>query len=185
MVHIRDISERKQTEESIRHLAYHDELTGLPNRRVFEDRLSIELAHSQRHNEKLAVMLLDLDQFKIVNDTMGHAMGDKLLQVVGMRLTGLLRKSDTIARIGGDELLLILPEIGQPEDAYQTAQKILDAFREPFVFNDHQLQITTSIGVALYPEDGVDSEALVDHADTAMYRAKAMGRNNFQRYTPD
>jgi len=185
LVHIRDISERKQTEESIRHLAYHDELTGLPNRRLFEDRLSIELAHSQRHNEKLAVMLLDLDQFKIVNDTMGHAMGDKLLQVVGMRLTGLLRKSDTIARIGGDELLLILPEIGQPEDAYQTAQKILDAFREAFVFNDHQLQITTSIGVALYPEDGVDSEALVDHADTAMYRAKAMGRNNFQRYTPD
>ena len=185
LVHVRDISERKQTEESIRHLAYHDELTGLPNRRLFEDRLSVELAHSQRHREKLAVMLLDLDQFKIVNDTLGHAMGDKLLQVAGMRLTGLLRKSDTVARIGGDELLLIVSEIGQPEDADRTAQKILEAFREPFVFNDHQLQITTSIGVALYPEDGVDSDTLVKNADTAMYRAKAMGRNNFQRYMLD
>lgn len=185
LVHVRDISERKQTEESIRHLAYHDELTGLPNRRLFEDRLSVELAHSQRHREKLAVMLLDLDQFKIVNDTLGHAMGDKLLQVAGMRLTGLLRKSDTVARIGGDELLLIVSEIGQPEDADRTAQKILEAFREPFVFNDHQLHITISIGVALYPEDGIDSDTLVQNADTAMYRAKAMGRNNFQRYMPD
>ena len=131
------------------------------------------------------MMLLDLDQFKTVNDTLGHAMGDKLLQVVGMRLTGLLRKSDTVARIGGDELLLILSEIAQPDDADQTAQKILEAFREPFVFSDQELHITISIGVALYPEDGVDSDTLVKNADTAMYRAKAMGRNNFQRYVPD
>ena len=185
LVHVRDISERKQTEETIRHLAYHDELTGLPNRRLFEDRLSVELAHSHRHQEKLAVMLLDLDQFKTVNDTLGHAMGDKLLQIVGMRLTGLLRRSDTVARIGGDELLLILSEVAQPDDADQTAQKILEAFREPFVFNDQQLNITISIGVALYPEDGIDSDTLVKNADTAMYRAKAMGRNNFQRYVPD
>jgi diguanylate cyclase (GGDEF)-like protein len=129
-------------------------------------------------------MLLDLDYFKDVNDTLGHSMGDQLLRAVGNRLSGLLRKGDTIARIGGDEFLLLLPELLQIEYTTTLAQKILHAFREPFVFNDHQLHITTSIGIAIFPDDGDNSDTLMKNADIAMYRAKNKGRDGFQRYTP-
>jgi diguanylate cyclase (GGDEF)-like protein len=129
------------------------------------------------------VMLLDLDQFKDVNDTLGHSVGDKLLQAVGSRLTSLLRKSDTAARMGGDEFMLILPEIARWEDATKIAQKILGAIRKPFEFDGHKIHITTSIGIATYPTDGKDTETLMRSADIAMYRAKEQGRDNYQRYT--
>ncbi len=179
-----DITERKQAEEVIKRIAYHDDLTGLPNRRLFNDHLTLALARAHRSRQSLAVMLLDLDNFKDVNDTLGHSVGDKLLRAVGDRLTSLLRKSDTVARMGGDEFLLLLPEIGGGEDAAKVAQKALEAFRTPFMFDGHELDITTSIGVAIYPEDGGDGDTLIKNADIAMYRAKDQGRDNHQRYTP-
>ena len=179
-----DITERKQAEETIKQMAYHDALTGLPTRRLFNDRLTLALAHAQRNQQKLAVMLLDLDNFKEVNDTLGHDVGDQLLQVVSERLTSLLRKGDTAARMGGDEFMLLLPEITQVEDAAEVAAKILEALREPYVFDDHELHISTSIGVALYPDAGEDGDTLMKNADIAMYRAKDQGRDNYQRYTP-
>jgi len=178
----RDITERKRTEEQLAYMATHDPLTGLPNRMLFNDRLTVALAHAQRNRQKLAVVLLDLDHFKDVNDTLGHSVGDKLLQAVGERLTSLLRKSDTIARMGGDEFMLILPEIARVEDTARVAQKVLESFREPFVFDGHEARITTSIGIAIYPNDGEDADTLMRDADVAMYRAKAQGRNNYQHY---
>jgi len=124
-----------------------------------------------------------LDYFKDVNDTLGHGVGDQLLRAVGNRLSGLLRKGDTIARIGGDEFLLLLPELRQMEYATTLAQKILEAFRAPFAFNGHQLHITTSIGIAIFPDDGDNADTLMKNADIAMYRAKNKGRDGFQRYT--
>jgi diguanylate cyclase (GGDEF)-like protein/PAS domain S-box-containing protein len=181
----RDITERKRTEEELAYMATHDALTGLPNRWLLNDRLTLELAHAHRSPRKLALMLLDLDHFKDVNDTVGHTVGDKLLQAVGKRLTSLVRKSDTIARMGGDEfmLLLALPRITGEEDASKTAQRILEAFRRPFVFNGHKLHITTSIGISLYPSDGEDADTLMKNADIAMYCAKERGRDNYQHYS--
>ena len=180
---IRDITERKRAEEELAYMATHDSLTGLPNRTLFTDRLTMTLTQARRSKKNLAVMLLDLDYFKDVNDTLGHNMGDHLLRAVGNRLSGLLRKGDTIARIGGDEFLLLLPELLKIEYATALAQKILLTFREPFVFNDHQLHITTSIGIAIFPGDGDTADTLMKSADIAMYRAKNKGRDGFQRYT--
>jgi diguanylate cyclase (GGDEF)-like protein/PAS domain S-box-containing protein len=179
-----DITERKQAEEQLAHMATHDPLTGLPNRILFNDRLTLALAHARRNQQTLAVMLLDLDHFKGVNDTLGHSVGDQLLQVIGYRLASLLRKSDTIARMGGDEFMMLLPETAQEEDVAKIAEKILEAFREPFEFDDHILHITTSIGVAICPYDGEDADVLMRNADIAMYRAKEEGRDNYQRCTP-
>ena len=176
----RDVTERVQVEQQLVYMATHDALTGLPNRVMFNDRLTLELAHAQRNRQKLAVMLLDLDHFKDVNDTLGHSVGDQLLQVVGERLTSFLRKSDTVARMGGDEFMLLFPEMARMEDAARIAQKILEVFRKPFVFEGHELHITTSIGIALCPDDGEDIDTLVKNADIAMYRAKEQGRNNYQ-----
>ena len=181
---IRDITARKQAEEELQYRATHDLLTDLPNRLLFSDRLSLALMQAQRNHKKLAVMLLDLDYFKDVNDTMGHSAGDRLLRVAGNRLTELLRSGDTVARVGGDEFLLLLSEIGGIEDANTIAQKILEAFRRPFILDDHEIMITTSVGVAIFPDDGDNADILVKYADVAMYRAKDKGRDNFQRYTP-
>jgi len=181
---VRDITERKQAEEELKYIATHDALTGLPNRSLFNDRLTLALTQAHRNKKKLAVMLLDLDYFKDVNDTMGHSMGDQLLRVVGNRLRELLRGGDTVARVGGDEFLLLLSEIARIKDANTIAQKILEAFRKPFVLDDHEIMITTSIGIAIYPDDGDDADTLMKHADVAMYSAKDKGRDNFQRYTP-
>ncbi|MCD6384668.1 diguanylate cyclase [Candidatus Sumerlaeota bacterium] len=174
--------ERKRAEETIRRLAYYDSLTGLPNRVLFKERLRLELAHARRNREKLAVMLLDLDRFKNINDTLGHDMGDKLLKSVGNRLKRTLRRSDTVSRMGGDEFLLLLPELERIENVRTIADKIMGAFQKPFRINGHVLQVTTSLGIAIYPQDGEVGDTLIKHADIAMYRAKELGRNTYQFY---
>ncbi len=179
-----DIALQNRLEETFTQLAYYDTLTGLPNRALFNDRLGMALAHSQRNQHKLAVMLLDLDRFKDVNDELGHAVGDQLLQAVGNRLTTILRESDTVCRVGGDEFLLLLPEIARAKDAAAVAERVLEAIREPFALDAHELLITTSLGIAIYPDDGEDGDTLVRNADIAMYRAKEQGRDNYERYTP-
>ncbi|MCP5157990.1 MAG: sensor domain-containing diguanylate cyclase [Gammaproteobacteria bacterium] len=175
----RDITERKHAEETIKQIAYHDALTNLPNRSLFNDRLNLEMAHARRHQKKLALMMLDLDHFKRVNDTLGHDMGDRLLQAVGKRLTSLLRENDTVARLGGDEFMLILPEIATIEDAAKIAEKTVKDFQTPFVLEGRELFVTTSIGIAIYPDDGEDGNALMKKADVAMYHIKQGGRNNY------
>ncbi|MCX6009550.1 MAG: diguanylate cyclase, partial [Chloroflexi bacterium] len=178
----RDVTEHKQFEQKLAEMATHDPLTGLPNRVLLSDRFTIGLALSRRSGNRLAVLMLDLDRFKAINDSMGHDVGDKLLKAVGKRLEVTMRKSDTVARIGGDEFVLLLPQIPKADEASKFAQRILDAFREPFVFDDHQIDITTSIGIAVYPEGGKDIESLLKSADTAMYRAKEQGRDIYRFY---
>jgi diguanylate cyclase (GGDEF)-like protein len=177
----RELDQRRKAEAVITQLAYHDSLTGLPNRMLFSDRLKVALAQARRHNYRLAVMMMDLDHFKSVNDNLGHAVGDKLLQAVGDRLLMVLRESDTICRLGGDEFLLLLGEMKQPEFAERAAERVLDTIRKPFVIEQHRLPVTTSIGIALYPDDGQNEDTLVRRADLAMYRAKERGRDNYQR----
>ncbi|MCD6485957.1 MAG: diguanylate cyclase [Syntrophobacterales bacterium] len=176
---------RKRAEEKLSHMATHDPLTGLPNRLLFNDRLSLELAHAQRRSKKLAVMLLDLDNFKDINDSWGHTVGDKVLKSVGKRLLGFLRRSDSIARMGGNEFLILLPEIERGEDADTIALKILDAFKDPFIIGAKEIYTTTSIGIAIYPDDGVSPDMLMKNADMAMYSVKKQGRNDCMRYDPD
>lgn len=180
-----DISERKQTEQTIRHLAFHDPLTGLPNRRLFNDRLHQAAAMRHRKDNTFALMLLDLDRFKTVNDTLGHDVGDALLKAVGARLLNVTRQGDTLARMGGDEFALIALEISQPEDTARIADKLIQTLKEPFHLFGHELYVTTSIGITLYPGDAVEAEALIKNADIALYRAKDLGRNNFQFFTGD
>ena len=179
---IRDITERRKIEETIRRLAYYDVLTNLPNRTLFNNRLALELSRAQRNKQKAAVMLLDLDKFKKVNDTLGHTFGDQLLQSVGKFLSDIVRSSDTVARMGGDEFILLLPDINRAQDAIKIAQKILEKIRDPFSIDNHELHITTSIGISIYPTDGKDAETLIKNADIAMYKAKRSGRNKYFRY---
>jgi diguanylate cyclase (GGDEF)-like protein/PAS domain S-box-containing protein len=178
-----DITERQRAEERIKQLAYHDPLTGLPNRTLFYDRMDVALAHAKRSGDKLAVLLMDLDQFKEINDSLGHITGDKLLQAIGERLKTLLRESDTICRMGGDEFLILLTRITSVDEAYGIAGRVLEAIRKPFVLNDQQVHVTTSLGVAIYPDDAKDGDTLIKRTDVAMYFAKERGRDNFQRYS--
>jgi diguanylate cyclase (GGDEF)-like protein/PAS domain S-box-containing protein len=181
----RDITERRQFEQKLAEMATHDALTGLPNRVLLSDRLMIGSALARRSGHRLAVIMLDLDRFKAVNDAMGHSVGDELLKAVGQRLSGIMRKSDTISRIGGDEFVLVLPQISQIDDVTKFAQRILGAFQEPFVFGSHRLQATTSIGIAIYPEDSTNIENLLKNADSAMYLAKEQGRGIYKYYQDD
>ena len=180
-----DISERKQTEQTIRHLAFHDPLTGLPNRRLFNDRLHQATISRQRRDSTFALMLLDLDRFKTVNDTLGHDVGDALLKTVGSRLSSTLRQGDTLARMGGDEFAVLVLNIAQPEDTAHIAEKLLDVLKQPFHLYGHELYVTTSIGITLFPDDAGEADALIKNADIALYRAKDCGRNNFQFFTAD
>lgn len=177
---IEDITERKQSEDTIRQLAFHDALTGLPNRMLFSDRLGIALADARRQGNKVAVAMLDLDNFKDVNDTLGHDVGDLLLKATAERLSTTLRKGDTVVRFGGDEFVLILPNLKATEDAAQVTRKIVDGFRTPLSVGTHHIVVTTSIGIAVYPRDGMDESALLKNADVAMYQAKQAGRDRYQ-----
>jgi diguanylate cyclase (GGDEF)-like protein/PAS domain S-box-containing protein len=179
----KDISERKKAEQTIHYQAYHDLLTGLPNRMLFKDRLTLAIAQAKRNSQMLAVMFLDLDRFKMVNDTLGHVVGDELLLHVSSRLRGCLREGDTLARMGGDEFTLLLPQISFREDAVKTAQKILAALQRPFHIGEHELFASVSIGISLFPNDGEAIDSLVKNADIAMYHAKAHGRSNYQFYS--
>jgi diguanylate cyclase (GGDEF)-like protein len=179
----REISERERAEERARVLAFHDALTGLPNRLLFNDRLKLALSQADRHHRKLAVLFVDLDRFKLINDSLGHSLGDILLRQVADRLITTVRHSDTVARLGGDEFTLLLPELHGPEDAARTARKILRTIRKPFSLEGREVFATPSIGIAMFPEDGEDVDTLLKNADTAMYRAKDEGRDNFQLYT--
>ena len=178
----RDVDERKKAEATIFHMAYHDTLTGLPNRMLFNDRLNMAISTAQRNDKKFAVMMLDLDGFKLVNDLLGHDIGDLLLQNVSYRLRSHLRRSDTVARMGGDEFMLLLPEINRKEDAEAIARKIIDSFHQSFILKDQKLRISVSIGIAIYPDNGTDFDMLKKNADIAMYKVKEKGRDNFQCY---
>jgi len=178
-----DITDRKRAEQQRWHQANHDALTDLPNRVLFNDRLSLAILHAQRRRQSLAVMFLDLDHFKRVNDTVGHSAGDELLVKAADRLRRCIRADDTVARVGGDEFLLLLNGIARENDAATMARKILEVLSEPFLIQKRELFIEASIGIGLYPGDGQDAETLVANVDTAMYRAKETGRNTFQFFT--
>lgn len=179
----RDITDRKKAEEIINYQAYHDLLTGLPNRTLFSDRLSLAITQAKRSKQALAVMFLDLDRFKLVNDTLGHAIGDELLQAVSKRLKGCLREGDTLSRVGGDEFNLLLPAIPHESDAAKIASKIIHELKLPFVLEEHELFISASIGISVYPKDGITMESLIKHADIAMYHVKGAGKDSFNFYS--
>ena len=179
-----DITDRKHAQEQMEYQAYHDSLTGLPNRLLFRDRITVALAHAKRSGRVSAVMFLDLDQFKLVNDTLGHTVGDRLLQAIGSRLVHCIRAEDTVARMGGDEFTILLSDLIDRRGAVNVATKVLEAVRHPVQVDQHELYVTTSIGIAIFPDDGSDAETLLKNADRAMYRAKELGRDNYQYATP-
>lgn len=174
-----DITERKQHEDKIRYQAYHDVLTNLPNRRLFHDRLTTALIQARREGEMLAVMFLDLDHFKRVNDALGHDAGDLLLKEVAGRLRKCIRQGDTLSRFGGDEFVMLLPKIKSARNALMFAEKIIMSFNVPVTLSGQEWDVKASIGISLFPKDGDEPEALVKKADGAMYQAKQKGRNNF------
>ncbi|SDN91008.1 diguanylate cyclase (GGDEF) domain-containing protein [Janthinobacterium sp. OK676] len=196
---VRDISERKRTEEQIRRLAYCDSLTGIPNRQAFLETLERELVRSKEHDKKFAVLFMDLDAFKRINDTLGHDVGDHLLKVVSERLRETIRPSDLVlraehdfeatfrssnlARLGGDEFTILIPDLERVEDALNVAHRVKEAMRRPFMIEAHEIFVTASIGISLYPEDGEDCNSLLKYADTAMYHAKNCGKNNAKLYS--
>ena len=183
---MRDITSRKEYENQIKHLAHHDALTGLPNRNLYQDHLEKTLARAKREKTVFALMFIDLDKFKPVNDTYGHEAGDVVLKGVAERLSKHLRSSDIIARVGGDEFVVILDKITDKHDAGGVARKLIDALIEPFPFEGNDLQIGASIGIALFPDDAGDEDGLTKCADDAMYRVKEAGRNDFRYYAdPD
>ncbi|MCU7929946.1 MAG: EAL domain-containing protein [Candidatus Thiodiazotropha sp. (ex Codakia rugifera)] len=180
-----DITSIKQTQSQLEHLAHHDSLTNLPNRLLFEDRLEHAIAQAKRQKRQLAVLFLDLDRFKNINDSLGHAMGDELLKEVAARLQKILRDDDTAARLGGDEFTVLVENIDDPSQAAVVAAKIQEKFKAPFKIAGRELHVTTSIGISIYPEDGKDVADLTKNADAAMYQAKEQGRNNYRYYTSE
>jgi diguanylate cyclase (GGDEF)-like protein len=179
-----DITECRQDEEKVRYLAFFDSLTGLPNRRLLLDRLRQALAQAQREGLLVGLAFLDLDHFKTINDTLGHASGDALLRAVAQRLRECVRASDTVARLGGDEFVVLLPSLVHADNAAAIAGKVLEVFAQPFRLGEREIYTSTSIGLALYPADGEEGEELLSRADMAMYRAKENGRNRFQFFAP-
>jgi diguanylate cyclase (GGDEF)-like protein/PAS domain S-box-containing protein len=176
-------AELEEAKAHAQHLADHDALTGLPNRRLLEDRLTQALALSHRNRKASAVMFVDLDRFKTINDSLGHAVGDALLKEVATRLVRQLREGDTICRIGGDEFVIVLPEVKRSSDVAQVAQKVIDQLSRPVIVDERELLVTCSIGIAIYPDDGRDAETLIRNADAAMYHAKELGRASYQFFT--
>jgi len=179
----REVKERIDIEQQVRELAHFDSVTGLPNRNLLHDRIAQALLQAQRATESVAIMFLDLDRFKNINDTLGHQVGDALLRQVAVRLSMTLRTSDTLARLGGDEFVLVLPGIASPKSVEGVAEKLISVLQAPLTVEEHALHITTSVGICIYPQDGLDTESLLRNADTAMYQAKAAGRNTFRFFT--
>jgi diguanylate cyclase (GGDEF)-like protein/PAS domain S-box-containing protein len=181
----RDISERKLAEERVQFLAFNDALTGLPNRTLFQDRLTTALASARRRKDKVALLFLDLDKFKDINDSLGHSVGDLLLKEVAERLKRWGREQDTVARLGGDEFLITLTHVKDVSDAAVAAERLMDAMTAEFVVQGHSLHVSCSVGISIFPGHGTDGETLIKNADAAMYRAKTDGRNNFRFFTED
>ena len=181
----KDITERMQTQERLHHLAYHDVITELPNRSLLMERLEQALVRARRHKREVAILFLDLDRFKNINDTLGHMVGDLLLQQVSVRISKLVRNSDTVARLGGDEFAILLDDLTSYSDIAHIAQNVLNAFNRHFKMDKHELFVNTSIGISVYPTDGKDGASLLKNADVAMYKAKKLGGNNYQFYTAD
>ena len=180
----RDITDRARAEQRIRHNAYHDSLTELPNRALFQDRLTLAVGRARRAGSISALLLLDIDRFKTINDTLGHAAGDKLLVEVARRLKSRAREGDTVARLGGDEFVLIASDLRFKEDASVVAEHLLELFKPPIQIDEHHLHVSASIGIALFPDDGSDGTSLMKSADMALYRAKELGRDNYQAFEP-
>ena len=180
-----DITQRKAAEQQVETLAYYDNVTGLANRSLLNDRLAHATHMAQRSRKKIALLFMDLDNFKNVNDSLGHHIGDILLRAVAERLQQCVRGEDTVARIGGDEFLVVLPDIAKAEQAAAVAEKITAAIAKPFLLQDQQIHTTTSIGISIFPEDGHSEHELIQHADSALYQAKGQGRNNYQFFTPE
>jgi diguanylate cyclase (GGDEF)-like protein len=179
----RDVTDRKVIQQRIQHLAYHDNLTGLPNRSLLQDRLAHSIARAERSNRKVAVLFIDLDNFKNINDTLGHDVGDELLRQVSRKLSECVRLEDTIARQGGDEFIVLLDSLEDGRGASIVAQKILNSLRQPFVLSGTEQHVSGSVGIALYPEDGRDAQTLMKNADTAMFHGKGLGKNTYQYFT--
>ncbi|MCW9047809.1 MAG: EAL domain-containing protein [Gammaproteobacteria bacterium] len=193
---VRDVTERKVAEEQIAFLAYHDSLTALPNSRLFKDRLEHAISQAERNNKILAIMFLDLDRFKLINDTMGHSAGDELLKITSERLIEAVRKTDSvainangnassIARFGGDEFTILLDDVENMQAIIRIAERIVENVSQPLMLERQEVHISTSIGIAIYPDDGKEADVILKHADSAMYHAKAQGRNNFQFFTEE
>jgi len=180
-----DITERKQAEEQLMRLAHYDVLTSLPNRVLFYDRLKQSLAQAKRNQWIVGVMFIDVDRFKNVNDTMGHVVGDRLLQQISERLKGTVRAGDTVGRLGGDEFAVVLSNLVSAQDASVVAQKMMACFKEPFRLESTEVYVTASIGITLYPDDSTEQDILIRNADAAMYKAKEIGRDSYQFYTPE
>lgn len=180
-----DISERKEAEARIQYLAHYDALTDLPNRVLFSDRFEQALIHARRAGETVGVLFTDLDRFKLVNDSLGHKVGDQVLQEASRRLLSCVRAEDTVSRLGGDEFVILLPALRTPQDAGRVAEKVVAALARPFRHKGDDLSISASVGIACFPNDGELADTLLTHADLAMYRAKSVGRNNFQFFSPE
>lgn len=185
MIAIEDITERKRSEQVVRHQAEHDALTGLPNRVLFLDRLRQALATARRQHNQFALMFLDLDRFKLINDTMGHAAGDDVLREMALRLTQCVRGVDTVSRLGGDEFVVLLADIGGVDQAAHVANAVMQAVSQPARADGQEVLLSVSIGIAICPSDGTDQQALLKHADVAMYHAKQQGRNAFRFFSPE
>lgn len=180
-----DITDRKHTEEKLRKLAHYDTLTGVANRYTLNIRLESLIETASKYNQQLAILFLDLDRFKHINDTLGHSFGDMLLKEVSLRLKGLIKNKDIIARLGGDEFVIVLTNIKHPKEAVKVAEEIIQAFSKSFLLNQHEVYVSTSIGISLFPLDGSSMDVLLRNADKAMYQAKSSGRNHFEFYHAD
>src|SRR5687768_7761436 len=178
-----DLSQNKQTQEKLNHLAYHDALTDLPNQVLFKDRLKQAIAMSRRNDQMQAVLLLNLDRFKTINDSLGYTAGDRLLQSVAQRLTSCIRESDTVARFGGDEFAILLTHIPRAQDAANVARAVKEALDQAYLFDDQEVFVASSIGIAVYPHDGRDTASLLKNAGAALDRAKEQGGSSYQFYT--